>query len=173
MDPAVYGRSILENSSFIASSAYPDTNLHGNGFVARLSGSTAEFVHILALMTVGPRPFTIGRDGELQLQFEPVLPAWLFSSAKRNEKLWIGNEEQEFSFPANSFSFMFLGDILVTYRNASRRATFGAKAAKVVSIKLYDDVQGKSIEVEGETVNGPLAQMIRDRKFNRIEINLK
>ena len=40
-DPAVYGRSIIENSSFIVSSANPDRSLHGNGFVARLSGATA------------------------------------------------------------------------------------------------------------------------------------
>ena len=38
MDPQVYGRSPLENSSFIVSSAHPDESLHGNGFVARLSG---------------------------------------------------------------------------------------------------------------------------------------
>ena len=45
-DPRQYGRSILENSSFLVSSAFPDKRLHGNGFVARLSGSTAEFLEI-------------------------------------------------------------------------------------------------------------------------------
>lgn len=43
MDPSVYGRSTLENSSFIASSVNPDESMHGRGFVARLSGTTAEF----------------------------------------------------------------------------------------------------------------------------------
>ena len=43
LDPVSYGRSILQNSSFIASSAHEDKNLHGQGFVARLSGSTARF----------------------------------------------------------------------------------------------------------------------------------
>ncbi|WP_203636793.1 cellobiose phosphorylase, partial [Thermobrachium celere] len=43
MDPSVYGRSPLENSSFIASSANVDESIHGTGFVARLSGATAEF----------------------------------------------------------------------------------------------------------------------------------
>ena len=38
-DPDVYGRSLLENSSFIASSVHPDAALHGRGYVARLSGS--------------------------------------------------------------------------------------------------------------------------------------
>ncbi|MGA0351841.1 MAG: cellobiose phosphorylase, partial [Acholeplasmataceae bacterium] len=38
LDDQVYGRSILENSSFLASSRNPDPRLHGQGFVARLSG---------------------------------------------------------------------------------------------------------------------------------------
>ena len=55
LKPETYGRSILENSSFIASSANPDPKIHGTGFVARLSGSTAEFIHILLHMTAGDR----------------------------------------------------------------------------------------------------------------------
>lgn len=38
MDNKVYGRSPLEASSFIVSSAFPDKKLHGAGFLARLSG---------------------------------------------------------------------------------------------------------------------------------------
>ena len=34
LDPAVYGRSVYENVSFIASSANPNPALHGRGFVA-------------------------------------------------------------------------------------------------------------------------------------------
>ncbi|MBM3255466.1 MAG: hypothetical protein FJZ08_04120, partial [Candidatus Omnitrophica bacterium] len=49
-DPQRYGRSILENSSFIVSSAFVDKNLHGNGYVARLSGSTAEFIQLWLIM---------------------------------------------------------------------------------------------------------------------------
>ena len=45
-NPKVYGRSTLENSSFIVSSAFRDSSLHGNGFVARLSGSTTELLDI-------------------------------------------------------------------------------------------------------------------------------
>ncbi|MBN3040792.1 MAG: hypothetical protein JW867_06655, partial [Candidatus Omnitrophica bacterium] len=44
-DPDTYGRNILENSSFIVSSAYPDKTLWGRGFVARLSGATAELLN--------------------------------------------------------------------------------------------------------------------------------
>ena len=38
LDGEVYGRSIYENSSFIASSKNPNSSFHGKGFVARLSG---------------------------------------------------------------------------------------------------------------------------------------
>ena len=53
LDPAVYGRSTLENSSFIASSVNPDPHVHGRGFVARLSGSTAEFLSMWITMMAG------------------------------------------------------------------------------------------------------------------------
>ncbi|MFX1548054.1 MAG: cellobiose phosphorylase, partial [Promethearchaeota archaeon] len=46
LNPEVYGRNLTENSSFIVSSAFIDENLHGTGFYARLSGATAEFLHI-------------------------------------------------------------------------------------------------------------------------------
>jgi hypothetical protein len=44
MDPEIYGRPLMECSSFIASSAFPDPSIVGQGFLARLSGSTAEFL---------------------------------------------------------------------------------------------------------------------------------
>ena len=45
-DPNVYGRSLMECSSFIASSAFPDPSIVGEGFLPRLSGSTAELLDI-------------------------------------------------------------------------------------------------------------------------------
>ncbi len=63
MDPAIYGRSPLENSSFIVSSAHPDESLHGAGFVARLSGSTAEFINIWSVLMAGAQPFVLGEGG--------------------------------------------------------------------------------------------------------------
>jgi hypothetical protein len=53
LDPKVYGRSILENSSFIVSSAHEDNRLHGKGFVARLSGTTAELLHMCQPIGIG------------------------------------------------------------------------------------------------------------------------
>lgn len=53
MDPQVYGRSPLENSSFIAPTNNPDPKLHGQGFFARLSGSTVEALHMWYVMMTG------------------------------------------------------------------------------------------------------------------------
>ena len=77
-----YGRSLLENSSFIASSANPDPATHGRGFVARLSGSTAEFLSMWHLMMNGDRPMRL-ENGVLTLRLAPMLPARL--TAGRNE----------------------------------------------------------------------------------------
>jgi len=172
MDPAVYGRSILENSSFIVSSANPDANIHGRGFVARLSGSTAEFVHILSLMTVGPQPFSMDENGQLQLQFRPALPAWLVTTRRRTETLWIDGEKMPCSFPANTFSFTFLGKTLVTYHSPSKRDTFGPKGVKPCSIRLSHGPQGACVEVEGNRITGKLAESVRKQEFGRIEIEL-
>lgn len=52
-----YGRSPLENVSFLASSANPDPAVWGRSFVARLSGSTAAFLQIWQLIFFGLQPF--------------------------------------------------------------------------------------------------------------------
>ncbi|MDP2923847.1 MAG: cellobiose phosphorylase, partial [Candidatus Omnitrophota bacterium] len=53
LEPRTYGRNILENSSFIVSSAYPDKSLWAKGFVARLSGATAELLNIWVMLCLG------------------------------------------------------------------------------------------------------------------------
>ena len=67
-----YGRNILENSSFIVSSCYPDDKLWGKGFVARLSGATAELLNIWIIMAMGRRPFFTEADNNLFLKFSPL-----------------------------------------------------------------------------------------------------
>ncbi len=76
LSPEAYGRSPLENSSFIASSANPNPSLRGKGFVARLSGSTAEFMQIWQIMMFGERPFVL-EDGALVFRPAPALPSYL------------------------------------------------------------------------------------------------
>lgn len=76
LDPKKYGRSPLENVSFIASSANPDPSVWGRGYVTRLSGSTAEFLQIRQIMFFGRSPFRW--DGkELKMTFEPFVPYYL------------------------------------------------------------------------------------------------
>ncbi len=80
MDVEQYGRSIYENSSFIASSVHPDTSIHGQGFSARLSGSTAEFLSIWKHLCFGKQLFRYDpARKELCFQPSPKFDASFFS----------------------------------------------------------------------------------------------
>ncbi len=153
-DPARYGRNILENSSFLVGSAFPDKELHGNGFVARLSGSTAEFLQIWRTINVGKRPFRLDAGGRLSLKFEPLLAGWLFTKDSK------------------TYSFNFLGKIRVTYHNPARKNTFGSNNAVIKKI-LLTDANGKKSEINSDTVPSPYAQQIRSRQIQRIDISLE
>ena len=171
-DPAVYGRSVLENSSFIVSSANPDPTLHGAGFVARLSGATAEFIHILQLMTVGSNPFRVERDGSLALRFTPALPEWLFTRTARSVPLLRNGQWTTVDYPANCFGFMFLGVIPVTYHNPERADTFGPSGAAPARWTVVDG-GGVSRSHDGEALTGDIVAAIRDRTVQRIDIELR
>jgi hypothetical protein len=145
-DPARYGRSPLENSSFIVSSAHPDARLHGAGFVARLTGATAEFLSMWNLMMVGQEPFFM-QAGGLYLRFRPALPDWLFDENGR-------------------ISFSFLGRCQVTYHNPKRQNTF-ADGTHIQRMTLYTG--GVQIEVHGGVIGPPYAAMIRERRVDRID----
>ncbi|HTP07469.1 MAG TPA: cellobiose phosphorylase, partial [Anaerolineae bacterium] len=148
LDPHVYGRSPLENSSFLVSSAHPDRSLHGTGFVARLSGSTAEFLSIWQLMFSGPRPFVVN-DGELQLKFQPALPEWLFAAD-------------------DTISFKFLGQCIVTIHNPHRRDTFVDSVA-IRRMRLVDRA-GSETEIAGGTIGAPWAARTRSGDVVRIDL---
>lgn len=170
-DPAVYGRSILENSSFIVSSANPDPSLHGNGFVARLSGATAEFIHILFLMTTGSNPFAINQKGELVFKLDPAIPAWLFTENTQEKEMIFNDHTENIKLLENTFSFMFLSNILITYINPLRKDTFGKDGVKPASYTM----QYKNGAIEshiGELLTGKAAQDIRTGKVERIEVKL-
>ncbi|MGE5307811.1 MAG: hypothetical protein ACM3OC_01845, partial [Deltaproteobacteria bacterium] len=137
----VYGRSVLENSSFLVSSAFPYTALHGNGFVARLSGSTAEFVQMWLIMNAGQKPFYLNEKGKLALSLEPVLPSWLFTKKEK------------------TYSFRFLGTAGVVYRNPSLKDTFGPGAARVRKYTLTDN-SGKTTVVESRVIPTALAMKV-------------
>lgn len=169
--PEVYGRSILENSSFIVSSANPDPSLHGNGFMARLSGATAEFISILNLLTIGPKPFQLDLDRNLRLCLKPVLPGWLFTREETICGLLVREEWQDVVFKPNTFSFMFLGEILVTYHNPGRKDTFGPGSVACERWTVhYPD--GTSQSFTGSCLTGDTASQVRAREVSRIEIDL-
>jgi len=156
--PSVYGRSILENSSFIVSSVHPDKSLHGAGFVARLSGSTAEFIHMWLLMNAGPEPFFLDNDGSLSLRFRPVISSKFF---KRG-----------------AYSFLFLGHTSVTYINPKGKDTFGKEGVGPVSIRLFgpearpEAKHGLIAEIEGGIIRSPYAEMVRSGEVERVEVVL-
>jgi hypothetical protein len=149
MDPAVYGRSPLENSSFIASSAHPDESLHGNGFVARLSGSTAEFLSLWVRMTAGPQPFLM-QGGDLVLELRPALPGWLFKED-------------------GTFSFRFLGCCDVTYHNPARGDTFAPGTAP--KRLVLQPRRGAAVTLEGGIIPDPYARMVRDGQIKSIGVS--
>lgn len=166
-----YGRSVLENSSFIVSSEFPDPVLHGGGYVARLSGSTAEFLHMWLLMNVGKRPFTLGPDGKVSLRFEPHLPAWLFTD-KETVRVYTDKkgEQQALKLPRSSYAFLFLGKTLVVYSNPKRLDTFGKQRVSVRRITLREG--SRVTEFKGDTVPSPHSLRVRSGSVPRIDVEL-
>ncbi len=152
-DPQRYGRSILENSSFIVSSAFPNQQLHGNGFVARLSGSTVEFLNMWLLMNCGKQPFFVNERKELNLRFSPILPKWMFDPKSR------------------SLSFTFAGTIPVTYRNPKMKDTFGSGGVKPLRLSVVRP-DGRSVSFEGDTLPREYALLARTRQLKSVEIEL-
>ncbi len=150
MKPEVYGRSIFENVSFIVSSAHPEKKLHGQGFVARLSGSTAEFVSMWISITSGLKPFYVD-NGRLYLKFSPQISSWMFFK------------------PDNSFMFKFLGKVDVIYYNPSCKSTYGENRGIIKEIKLTY-LGGKEINLEGEVVPPPYSYDVREGQIKKIEI---
>ena len=138
-DHKVYGRSILENSSFICSSAFPDAKNHGRGFVARLSGSAAEFVDMWLRMTAGEKPFSY-ENGKLAFELKPIINSAFFDKEGK-------------------FSFRLFCDTKVTYINPSKKNTY----AKDMRIKKLEIIwkDGAKQSVEGAVLYGQDAVKIR------------
>jgi hypothetical protein len=152
LDPEVYGRSTLENSSFIATGGNPDPGTHGRGFVARLSGSTAEFLSMWRKMMAGSKAFSVV-DGELALSLHPVLPGWLF-------------DEQ------GELSFTFLGTTEVTYHNPRKVDTFGDNGAVIRSMTLQHR-DGTASKVSGALLRGTAAEALRRGEIRSIKAELE
>lgn len=147
LDPQVYGRSTLENSSFIASSVNPDPDVRGRGFQARLSGSTVEVLSMWIEMFFGKKGFTY-TDGVLALELQPKLASWIF------------DEE-------GKASFKMLSSCAVTYVNKTGKNTYGEDAAAIVSMELTK-ADGTVTTVEGNVICGELAEAVRAGEISAI-----
>lgn len=151
MDEEIYGRSIYENSSFIASSANPDVSCHGKGFVARLSGSTVEFLQMWQIMMFGRKPFDMEQD-KLTLRFAPAFPDYLVGKKKE-------------------ITAMFLSSIPVTYEMEEER-DYIPGSYQVVSVDVvYPD--GNHYTTTDGCITGKLAEDVREKKVSSIYVKLK
>lgn len=150
LDPEVYGRSVYENSSFLGSSANPDPRTHGRGFVARLSGSTAEFIQMWTLMMFGQAPF-VSENGELTLNLQPALPSWLIPEDGCVEAA-------------------FLGKTKVIYRFGQKRDYVPGSYQTEKLCLRYED--GRTVTcVDGE-VRGAAAADVRNGLVKEIELTI-
>ncbi len=162
-DPKTYGRSTLENSSFIVSSVYPDKNLWGKGFVARLSGATAELLNIWIMLCLGKQPFVFNKNNGLVLKFSPILPKELFTKAFVSVEF----EGKKAALPENSFSFKLFGKTLVCYHNPKRKDTF-TKSCKIEKIEITK--KGRKIVIPGKNIRDPFSQEVRNGQIERIDV---
>lgn len=151
LDVDTYGRSILENSSFLASSVNPNKKIHGKGFVARLSGSTAEFIHMWQIMMFGKQPFTIEKDS-LRIKFEPMIPKYLVGSDK-------------------TIKGTFLGRTSVIY-NMSEEEALVPEKYNIRSMKL-EYFNGVVKVIEGDILYDTIAMEVRDGLVETIEVEIK
>ena len=149
MNPEAYGRSTLENCSFIASSENPNPLMHGRGFVSRLSGSTSEAISMWIDMFAGRDIFTM-KNGRLCLRFDPILPGWFFDE----------NGEA---------SFMFLSKCKVVYHNSLHLSTFGENRAVVQNIIVNGN---KDWNITGNEITGDTAKAVRNGEIKNLDIFL-
>jgi hypothetical protein len=150
LDADTYGRSLLENSSFIASSVNPNEKIHGKGFVARLSGSTAEFIHMWQIMMFGKNPFYI-QDNEMMLKLTPAIPFYLIDESKTIEA-------------------MFLGKVKVIYHLSRKEDVIPGEYTINEMDLLYED--GSNEKVKGAVLEERIAYKVREGSVKLISVNI-
>jgi hypothetical protein len=155
MDPKTFGRSPLEAASFIVSSAFPDASLHGSGFLARLSGTTAEFLSMWNIMMMGETPFVVDSDAQLLLNLQPAIAEWMWTDE-------------------GTLTFKFLGAIDVTYVNEAKTATWGEEGATIAAWELYAtaETDKPSATHSGSMLPSPHAANVRALRYPKIKITM-
>ncbi len=168
IDPEKYGRSILENSSFLISSAYHNKNEHGRGLRPRSTGTSAEVLSIWKLMVLGKNPFVMDETGQLNLRFKPILPGWLFTNKDSDFTVYSKGEKRTISVEKNSFAFCFLGTTPIIYHNPTRKDLFNWDDSKIENINIIAD--NKTINVNDDVIVGELAEKVRLGQAQRIDV---
>ena len=148
LDKDTYGRSTLENSSFIASSKNPNEKIHGRGFVARLSGSTIEFISIWKLMFFGKDLFKTDDEGKLVFNPTPAIPKYLLK-----KKGTSGNY---------TVKVTMLGTTELVYEMTK-------EADYIPGQYVITDI---TVEYEDESLTGVLPEKIRDRQAKKVTIKM-
>lgn len=139
-----YGRSVLENSSFLVTSNHGDKSKWGKGYQARLTGANAEVLSMWRVIMGVSRPF-IFENGELEFRLAPKL-------------------HKDF-FDCGRVSFTLFGKIKITYVNRSGKSTWdGTEISKYI-------LKGEKT-IEAQTVTGKLAEEVRSGKFKEIEVEI-
>jgi hypothetical protein len=172
LDPESYGRSILENCSFIASSVFPDARHHGQAFQPRLSGVTCEFLDIWAHMVAGERPFVLDEGGELRLRLQPILAERFFTTTEGSHSYWdAANGWTEVNVAENGFAFKFMGRVLVIYHNPGRKPTFGQNGVQPMAYTLtYGD--GNVVSADEDSLDARLSADVREGRVRQIDVIL-
>jgi len=166
-DPMEYGRNPVENSSFLVSSGFAiDPRQHGRGCVARLSGSTVEFLHLWTHLFLGATPFVF-EEGKLLFRPAPVLSKSFFSTHEHRANPF-GFEE---TLPAGSAACALLGTTLLVYINPERQDTFGDTAVRPCRYQLYGR-DGSVQTAEGEHLERQAAEALRLGQFRRVDVVL-
>lgn len=145
MDPMRYGRSPLENCSFLATSSNPDSKKHGQGFVSRLTGSTAEVLSMWRHMFLGDHLFDQS-EGILCFSLSPKLSSRFFKDGIVEVRLF--------------------GSIDVTYHNQTGLDTYDPRVS--VSRMIVTD-ETKHV-IPGGVAKGDIAQKVREKNVKRIDV---
>ncbi|MFA6801656.1 MAG: hypothetical protein WCR19_06070, partial [Acholeplasmataceae bacterium] len=149
MDPKIYGRSPIENSSFIATSNNPDPRKKGQGFVSRLSGSTAEVLSIWQYMFFGPQMFYIENE-KLYFELKPKLDPLFFIDGKLETTLF--------------------GHIKCIYYYDGNCPTYDKKVKVNQMIMYHSDGR---VESFGYRVSENWAKDVRNNHILKIEVYIK
>jgi hypothetical protein len=166
-DPAEYGRNPVENSSFLVSSGFAiDSRQHGRGCVARLSGSTVEFLHLWTHLFLGANPFVL-EEGRLLFRPAPVLSKSFFSTSEQ----CVTPFDFEETLPADSAACALLGATLLVYINSEPQDTFCDAAVRPCRYLLHG-LDGSMQTVEGQHLEGQTAEALRLGQFRRVDVVL-